>query len=48
MPPILLYWPATLEADAGDMTVEVEPSGQLFVTLLPCDRQQSGKMAFVS
>ena len=28
MPPILLCWPTTTEADVGDMTVEVEPSQQ--------------------
>jgi len=26
MPPILLCWPTTSEADVGDMAVEVKPS----------------------
>jgi hypothetical protein len=28
MPPILLCWPKILEADAGGMAVEAQPSGQ--------------------
>lgn len=28
MPPIVLCWPVTLEADGGGMTVETEPSHQ--------------------
>ena len=32
MPPILLRWPTTSEADDGDMAVEVEPSRQYSVT----------------
>ena len=31
MPPVLLCWPITLEADVGDMAVEVEPSCQYSV-----------------
>jgi hypothetical protein len=34
MPPILLCWPTTSEADAGDMAVEVEPSRQLVVSFM--------------
>jgi hypothetical protein len=30
MPPILLCWPLMLEADACDLTVEVEPSYNSF------------------
>ena len=28
MPPVLLCWPVILEADVGDMAVEVEPFHQ--------------------
>ena len=31
MPPVLLCWPTTPEADVGDMSVEVEPSHQYSV-----------------
>ena len=31
MPPILLCWPTTSEADVGGMAVEVEPSHQYSV-----------------
>jgi len=31
MPPVLVWWPTMLEADVGDMAVEVEPSCQYSV-----------------
>jgi hypothetical protein len=34
MPPVLLCWPTALEADAGGMTVEVEPSRQWLVSFV--------------
>ena len=39
-PPILLCWPTTSEADAGDITVEAEPSQQHSVTF--CCRVTDG------
>jgi hypothetical protein len=49
MPPILLYWPLTLEADASGMAVEVETSNQQFVSFVAVRKtpaeEQSGKMA---
>jgi len=33
MPPILLCWHTTLEADVGGMAAEVEPSHQYPITL---------------
>jgi len=39
MPPMLLRWPATPEANVGVMAVEVEPSHYMFhYMLLPCGR----------
>ena len=32
MPPTVLLWPTTSEADVGGMTMEVEPSHQYFTT----------------
>ena len=44
MPLVLLCWPVTLQADAGGMAVEVEPSNQYSI-LFPRDRwQQSGSL----
>jgi len=38
MSPILLCWPTKLEADVGDLAVEVELSRQYsFEIRLPCD-----------
>jgi hypothetical protein len=51
MPPILLCWPTTPEADVGDMAVEVEPSRQYSVILYfvamrqVAAERQSNKMA---
>jgi len=42
MPPILLCWRMTLEADGGDMEAEAEPSLQYCCTFLLCDRWQEG------
>ena len=45
IPPILLCWPTTSEADVGGMAIEVEPSHQYCYILLPCDRwQQKGSL----
>ena len=39
MPPILLCWPTTSEADVGNMAVEVEPFRQYSIKFcLPCER----------
>jgi hypothetical protein len=49
MPPILLCWPTTLEADASYMALEVEPSRQSFVSFVVVRQiareEQFGKMA---
>jgi len=37
MPPVLLYWPTTSEADVGDMAIENELYHQYSILLL-CDR----------
>jgi len=36
MPPVLLCWPMTSEADGGGMAVEVEPSHQHSITFCCC------------
>jgi len=41
MPPILLCWPTTSEADAGGMAVEIEPSNQCSVALCCCETDSS-------
>ena len=45
MPPILLCWPTTSEADVGDMAVEGEPSHQHFVKF--CCRATDGSRGAV-
>ena len=46
MPPILLHWSKTSEADGGGMAEEVEPSHQYSINmLLLCNRwQQRGSL----
>ena len=36
MPPILLCWPTTSEADVGGTAIEAEPSHQYFTTFCCC------------
>ena len=36
MPPTVLLWPTTSEADAGGMAVDVEPSHHYSVTFCCC------------
>lgn len=42
LPPVLLRWPVTSEADAGDLAVEVDPSRQYPVKSYCCVRDSSG------
>ena len=37
MPPILLCWPTTSEANVGGIAVEAEPSHQYSVTFCGCE-----------
>ena len=40
MPPVLLCWPMTSEAEVGAMAVEFEPSHHYSIVLLSRNRQQ--------
>jgi hypothetical protein len=48
MLPLLVYWPTTLEADAGGMTIEVKPSREWFASSVTVQQiatgEQSGKV----
>ena len=46
MPPVLLFWPTTLEAEGGGTAVDVEPSQQHPVTFCwqMASKAQSDKM----
>jgi len=36
MPPLLLYWPTTSEADVGGVAVDIEPSHQYCIRFCGC------------